>query len=155
MIRNRLLAMAGGVTIVLVSAMVLWSAQPAAAKPVITVYKSATCACCSEWVEHLMSEGYEVVAKDVDNLAAIKAELGIGPHLTSCHTAVVDGYVVEGHVPASDIDRMLAERPEIAGLSAPGMPAGSPGMEIPGQAPQAFDVLAFDFVGKTTVYAQH
>ena len=153
--KSRLLAMAAGVTVVLVGAMVLWTAQPATAKPVITVYKSASCACCSKWIEHLIEEGYEVVAKDVDNLAAIKAELGIGPHLSSCHTATVDGYVVEGHVPASDIDRMLSDRPEIAGLSAPGMPAGSPGMEIPGQAAQAFDVVAFDLAGKTTVYAQH
>ena len=147
--------MAAGVTVVLVGAMLFWSAQPASAKPVITVYKSPTCGCCSKWIEHLVEEGYEVVAKDVDNLAAIKAELGVGPHLSSCHTAVVDGYVVEGHVPASDIDRMLAERPEIAGLSAPGMPVGSPGMEVPGQAAQAFDVVAFDLAGKTAVYAQH
>lgn len=155
MMKKRFLAMLGGVTVVLVGAMVFWSAQPASAKPTITVYKSATCGCCSEWIEHLKAEGYEVIAQDVDNLAAIKTELGIRPHLSSCHTALIDGYIVEGHVPAADIDRLLAERPEIAGLSVPGMPAGSPGMEIPGSPDGPFDVLAFDQLGNTTVYAKH
>lgn len=155
MMKKRFLAMLGGVTVVLVGAMVFWSAQPASAKPTITVYKSATCGCCSEWIEHLKAEGYEVIAQDVDNLAAIKTELGIRPHLSSCHTALIEGYIVEGHVPAADIDRLLAERPEIAGLSVPGMPAGSPGMEIPGAPDAPFDVLAFDRLGKTTVYAKH
>ncbi len=153
--KNRFLAMLGGVTVVLVGAMVFWSAQPASAKPTITVYKTATCGCCRAWIEHLREEGYEVIAEDVDNLAAIKAELGVRPHLASCHTALVDGYIVEGHVPAADIDRLLAERPDIAGLSAPGMPAGSPGMEIPGRPADPFDVLAFDQLGNTTVYAKH
>ncbi len=155
MLKNRWWAMAAGVTVVLVGAMVLWAAQPASAKPTITVYKSPTCGCCTAWIEHLRAEGYEVIAEDVDNLAVIKAELGVAPHLTSCHTALVDGYVVEGHVPAGDIDRLLAERPEIAGLSAPGMPIGSPGMEMPGRAADPYDVLAFDLAGRTTVFAKH
>lgn len=155
MMKNRFLAMLGGVTVVLVGALVFWSAQPASAKPTITVYKTATCGCCEGWIEHLRKEGYEVIAEDVDNLAAIKTELGVGSHLASCHTALIDGYIVEGHVPAEDIDRLLAERPEIAGLSAPGMPAGSPGMKVPGRPADPFDVLAFDHLGKTTVYAKH
>lgn len=155
MMKNRFLAMLGGVMVVLVGALVFWSAQPASAKPTITVYKTATCGCCEGWIEHLRKEGYEVIAEDVDNLAAIKTELGVGSHLASCHTALIDGYIVEGHVPAEDIDRLLAERPEIAGLSAPGMPAGSPGMKVPGRPADPFDVLAFDHLGKTTVYAKH
>jgi len=155
MMKNRFLAMLGGVTVVLVGAMVFWSVQPASAKPTITVYKTATCGCCGGWIEHLEAEGYEVIAEDVDNLAAIKAELGVGPYLASCHTALIDGYIVEGHVPVEDIDRLLAERPEIAGLSAPGMPSGSPGMAIPGRPAEPYDVLAFDQLGNTTVYAKH
>ncbi|GMR13561.1 MAG: DUF411 domain-containing protein [Gemmatimonadota bacterium] len=155
MVKKRLLAMLGGVTVVLLGAMVIWSVQPASAKPTVTVYKNATCGCCRGWIEHLRKEGYEVIAEDVDNLAAIKAELGVRSSFSSCHTALVDGYIVEGHVPAADIDRLLAERPEIAGLSAPGMPASSPGMAIPGRPVDPFDVLAFDELGKTTVYAKH
>ncbi len=155
MLKNRFLAMLGGLTVVLVGAMALWSVQPASAKPTVTVYKSATCGCCVIWIEHLREEGYEVIAEDVDNLVAIKTELGLRPYLHSCHTALIDGYIVEGHVPAADIDRLLAERPEIAGLSAPGMPSGSPGMETPGRPADPYDVLAFDEFGKTTVYAKH
>ena len=122
-------------------------------RPVVTVYKSPTCGCCSQWAEHLEASGFDVEAVDVSNLSEIKALNGITRNLASCHTAIVDGYVIEGHVPAADIQRLLEERPEIAGLAVPGMPIGSPGMEGPN--PEQYEVLAFDQRGGLTVWARH
>src|SRR5256885_4448195 len=99
--------------------------------PVITVYKSATCGCCANWVEHVRAAGFKVIVHDTTNLAAIKEHYGVPKHLTSCHTAVVDGYVIEGHVPADVIQRLLRERPELAGGAVPGTPPRSPGMAPP------------------------
>ena len=92
-------------------------------------------------------------AEDLDDLTPIKQKLGVPRALQSCHTAVVEGYVIEGHVPADLIDRLLRERPSVVGLAVPGMPVGSPGMEAPGQASERYQVLAFDQKGRTTVYA--
>jgi hypothetical protein len=89
----------------------------------------------------------------VNDLAPVKRRLGVPPALQSCHTAVVEGYVIEGHVPADLIDRLLRERPSVVGLAVPGMPVGSPGMETPGQAAERYQVLAFDQKGRTTVFA--
>jgi hypothetical protein len=127
-----------------------------AASTRIEVYKSPTCGCCSEWVEHLSRAGYSVDARDVDqqSLYALKARSGITPELASCHTALVDGYVVEGHVPAGDIERLLAERPNAIGLSVPGMPIGSPGMEM-GNQRDAFDTLLLLRDGTTKVFKRH
>ena len=103
---------------------------------------------------HLRQSGFPVVPKDVNDLGAVKLQHGVPVTLQSCHTALVEGYVIEGHVPADLIDRLLRERPKVAGLAVPGMPAGSPGMEVaPGQAPERYRVLAFDARGNTTVYA--
>lgn len=121
--------------------------------PAVTVYKSPTCGCCSAWVDHLRENGFPVETVDVDDLQAVKAEYGIPPGLQSCHTAVVDGYVVEGHVPAADVKRLLAERPEAAGLAVPGMPVGSPGMEQ-GDTAEPYDVLLVDD-GQSSVFAHH
>ncbi len=99
--------------------------------------------------------GYTVMVEDVDDLAAVKAEHQVPPELQSCHTAIVDGYIIEGHVPVEDIERLLAERPEVAGLAVPGMPVGSPGMEVAGAADQPYDVIAFDSTGGFVVYASH
>jgi hypothetical protein len=118
--------------------------------PTITVYKTPTCGCCASWVEHLREHGFEVEAHDLANLDQVKRRHGITRALESCHTAEVAGYVVEGHVPADLIERMLRERPEIAGLAVPGMPMGSPGME--GSYRERYNVLAFDRAGKTEVY---
>jgi hypothetical protein len=118
--------------------------------PTITVYKTPTCGCCSSWVEHLREHGFEVETHDLNNLDQVKRRHGITRSLESCHTAEVDGYVVEGHVPADLIERMLRERPEIAGLAVPGMPMGSPGME--GHYTERYNVLAFDREGKTTIF---
>lgn len=123
----------------------------AAPAPVVTVYKSATCGCCKAWVKHLEANGFAVRAVDVDNLQEMKAASGVPGPLASCHTALVDGYVVEGHVPADLVKKMLRERPQIAGLAVPGMPSGSPGMEGPRK--DRYNVMAFEKGGASHVYA--
>jgi len=120
--------------------------------PVVTVYKSPTCGCCSMWVEHLRQSGYQVEAIDRDDMGAVKDSLGVPPNLASCHTAVVDGYVVEGHVPAEHVARLLVDRPDAHGLAVPGMPVGSPGMEM-GDRRDPYDVIVFDEAGDGAVYA--
>ena len=100
----------------------------ALAGPLITVYKTPSCGCCVKWVEYLQKEGFEVRAVNRDDLAPIKQRAGVPPAMSSCHTALVDGYVVEGHVPAQAIRKLLKERPDTRGLAVPGMPANSPGM---------------------------
>jgi hypothetical protein len=119
----------------------------------MTVYKSQTCGCCAAWVDHVKQAGFRVTVVDTSNLEPIKARYGILPGQGSCHTATVGGYVIEGHVPAADIRRLLSERPQVAGLAVPGMPAGSPGME--GPTAQRYDVLAFTRQGTSTVWAKH
>lgn len=117
----------------------------------VVVYKSPTCGCCKEWVKHLQENGYKVEVHEQYDVTPIKRDLGVPTHLRSCHTATVDGYVLEGHVPADLISRMQTEKPAIKGLAVPGMPMGSPGMEGPRKDP--YDVIAFEEKGKTTVYA--
>jgi len=119
-----------------------------------TVYKSPTCGCCKKWVEHLEKSGYKVTAHDVPDVAVYKKRYGVPADLGSCHTAIVtSGYIVEGHVPADVIDKLVAQAPkDIIGLAVPGMPAGSPGME--GGAKEKYDIVAFDKAGKTKVFAQ-
>lgn len=121
--------------------------------PVVTVYKSPTCGCCSKWVDHLKANGFKVAAFNVDDVMQHKSRLGVPPAMGSCHTAEVAGYVVEGHVPAQDIQRLLRERPAARGLTVPGMPQGSPGMEGPRK--DAFDVLLIDPRGSTRVFAHY
>jgi len=124
-----------------------------ASKPTITVYKDPNCGCCRNWIEHLKKHGYAVDAKDTPDMAQIKSTLGVPTDLRSCHTAVVEGYLIEGHVPATDIDRLLAAKPQVKGLAVPGMPMGSPGME--GGTAQRYQVIAFDKSGKSRVFASH
>ena len=121
----------------------------------VTVYKNAQCGCCRSWVDHLRKEGFTVTAKDVDDLAAIKSKLGVPASLGSCHTAIVGQYVVEGHVPAADIRKLLREKPKVAGIGVPGMPMGSPGMEMPGMPADKYDVMTFAKDGKQRVFASH
>ena len=121
-------------------------------KPLMTVYKSPTCGCCGEWVKHIRASGFRVEATDIRDVAPIRRRYGVPEYLASCHTAVVDGYAIEGHVPASDILRLLRERPRVRGLAVPGMVAGSPGMEQ--GPPQPYATLAFDDRG-TRVFARH
>ncbi len=127
------------------------AAAPAA--PAVSVFKSATCGCCTKWVEHLKSNGFAPTSTNVEDVAAVKTKHNVPRAVHSCHTALVEGYVIEGHVPASDIKRLLKERPAIAGLGVGGMPAGSPGMESP--TPQRYDVLSFDKQGNTRVFSTH
>jgi hypothetical protein len=124
------------------------NSKPAA----VTVYKSPTCGCCSKWVEHLEASGFEVKTTDMENVEVMKDHLGLPLSLASCHTAVVDGYVVEGHVPADVIHQLLEERPAVAGIAVPGMPIGSPGMEGPN--PEPYEVIAFTKDGQQSVYAR-
>jgi hypothetical protein len=120
----------------------------------IIVYKTAQCGCCKLWVKHLRDNGFKVTAHDVKNLSRHKADNGVPRALESCHTATVDGYVIEGHVPASDIKRLLKEAPPVRGLAVPGMPIGSPGMEQ-GDRKDRYEVLTFDNQGNTEVFARH
>ena len=121
--------------------------------PRMQVWKSPTCGCCSKWVTHMQNAGFDVTATNVPNVGPYKAEAGLPPDLASCHTAMVAGYFVEGHVPAEDVVRMLEERADIAGLAVPGMPLGSPGMES--STPEAYDVMAVGKDGSVTVFAHH
>lgn len=130
------------------------SAAPADA-PTVLVYKAPTCGCCEGWVEHLRENGWEVTVEDRNDIDQLKDLLGIPVRLRSCHTAQIGNYLVEGHVPASDIRRLLEEQPQVVGLTAPGMPIGSPGMEVPGREPDAYDVLSFDADGRSSVFASH
>ena len=121
----------------------------------MTVYKSPTCGCCQKWVEIMEAEGFTVVTEDVVDMSFVKAEHGVQPNLQSCHTAIVDGYVIEGHVPADAIQQLLAERPAVTGLAVPGMPVGSPGMEVDGYGVKPFTVIAFDATGGTEAFASY
>ena len=126
--------------------------RPAAAKPVsIKVYKSPSCDCCKGWVQHLRDNGFKVETVDMEDLSAVKTKYGVKPAFEACHTAVVNGYVVEGHVPADVIMRLLREHPAVAGVAVAGMPSGSPGME--GGSKEHYDVLTFDRAGHTKIYA--
>lgn len=120
--------------------------------PLVTVYKSPTCGCCGLWAQHMEREGFRVETVDTDRLAAVRDSLGVPGDLSACHTATVGGYTVEGHVPAAEVRRLLAERPRARGLVVPGMPLGSPGMEQ-GDARQPYDVLLIDDAGEAAVYA--
>ncbi len=120
--------------------------------PKVQVYKTPTCSCCGKWVEHLRANGFEVETTDLPDLRDVKLQNGIPRQLASCHTAIVGGYVVEGHVPASDIKRLLETRSAVAGLAGPGMPIGSPGME--GPKPETYNVVSFGPEG-IMVFATH
>jgi hypothetical protein len=125
--------------------------------PAMTIYKSASCGCCKLWVDHARAAGFTVREVNTENLSSVKREMGIPSRLASCHTVVVGSYVVEGHVPAADVKKLLRERPAgVRGLAVPGMPIGSPGMEQgPVSGYERYDVLAFTAAGATSVFAKH
>jgi hypothetical protein len=129
--------------------------QRKAAGPVVEVYKSPTCGCCSKWIEHMQANGFTVRTTDVGDMSKIKAARGVPDQVQSCHTGIVEGYVVEGHVPAADVHRLLKEKPAVVGIAAPGMPVGSPGMETPYVKAEKYDVVSFDKKGATKVFAKH
>jgi hypothetical protein len=124
-------------------------------RPGIVVYKNETCGCCKLWVQHLNRFGYPVKVHDVDNLNPVKQRVGVPFGKGSCHTAEVGGYFIEGHVPAEDIERLLRERPKARGLAVPGMPVGSPGMEVPSGEIQPYEVLLVAEDGSTSVFSRH
>ncbi|MFW5680687.1 MAG: DUF411 domain-containing protein [Pseudomonadota bacterium] len=134
-----------------------FAAAPAVAEPSrMTVFKSASCGCCGLWIDHLAAHGFEVEAHDTEAMHRVKELAGVPPALGSCHTAMIDGYVIEGHVPAAEIRRLLDERPAgVAGLSVPGMPQGSPGMPAPAAMAERYDVVVFggDATGRFATYA--
>jgi len=127
--------------------------QAKAAAPRVDVFKDPTCGCCGNWVAHLRKNGFDVSVQEVPDTAVYRRKYGVPPALGSCHTAVVSGYSIEGHVPASDIQRLLREKPKAKGLAVPGMPVGSPGMEGPRVDPYA--VILFQADGTTSVYQRH
>ena len=127
-----------------------------ASTPRVVVAKSPSCGCCTAWIRHMQDAGFDVEAKDVtqETLYGLKANLGIRQDHASCHTAIVEGYVIEGHVPASDVMRLLVERPSALGLAVPGMPIGSPGMEM-GDQREPYETLLVFTSGKAKVFARH
>ena len=137
-----------------VAALCLVAATAGAEQPTIRVYKTPTCGCCQGWADYLSRKGFQVITEDHRDLSAIRERLGItDPRLMSCHTAEVDGYVVEGHVPADDIRRLLTEKPDVVGITAPGMPTYSPGMAS--EEPRGYDVLSFDGDGDIDVFSSY
>jgi hypothetical protein len=123
--------------------------------PVVEVYKSPTCGCCNDWIKHLQANGFtNIKTFDVGN-AKKRAEVGMSLRYGSCHTALIDGYVVEGHVPAREIKRLLKERPKAVGLSVPGMPLGSPGMEVDDGRVDRYDVMLVQRDETATVFATY
>jgi hypothetical protein len=131
-------------------------AATAAPKPTsITVYKDPSCGCCTKWVDHLRANGFAPAVHDRSDMDALKDSLGVPAKLRSCHTAIVGAYVIEGHVPAADVKRLLTSKPaKTVGVAVPGMPAGSPGMEMGGRVDR-YDVVAFAPGGATRVFASH
>ncbi len=121
----------------------------------ILVYKSPQCGCCNGWVDHLRENGLSVAVENVDDMGAVKQRLGLPEKLASCHTGLMSGYVVEGHVPVSDLKRLLKEKPDVKGIAVPGMPIGSPGMEMPDTPPDRYEVVTYTEDGRVRVFSRH
>jgi len=140
----------------LMSALVLASATHvmAAELPTVEVYKSLSCGCCTLWVEHMQQSGFKVNVHNVRDVTPVRENFGVPDAMASCHTAVVGGYSIEGHVPAADVKRLLRERPKAAGIAVPGMVQGSPGMEQ-GRGKDPYNVILFNKGGRSTVFARH
>jgi hypothetical protein len=136
--------------------LIVFASGAASAQTPGVVYKSPTCGCCEKWVNHMQQAGFSLAPKDMgtSQLMRQKLKLGIAAPQASCHTAEIGGYVIEGHVPADDVRRLLAERPDAVGLAVPDMPSGSPGMEA-GDVKEPFDVLLVKRDGSTEVFAKH
>ena len=143
------IALAGAVSLAGLAA-----AQRPAQPQTVEVFKSPTCGCCANWVKHLEAAGFTTKVTNVDDMTVVKTKYGVPGRMQSCHTAVVGGYVLEGHVPAADVQRLLKEKPAVVGVAVPGMPIGSPGMEV-GSTVQPYDVLTFNKQGQSTVFASH
>jgi hypothetical protein len=133
--------------------LMLLAATRAGAQRTATVYKDPTCGCCTKWVDLLRTNGFAVTIQNIAELD--RSRYAVPAALRSCHTAIIDGHIVEGHVPIADLQRMLRQGAGVVGLAVPGMPIGSPGMEVPGTAPQPFDVIAFDKAGSSRLFATY
>lgn len=131
------------------------SLRIAEARPAMTVFKDPNCGCCGAWVDHVRANGFEAEVRSEPAINRVKARLGVPNDLASCHTATINGFVLEGHVPAETIERLLRERPAVVGIAVPGMPIGSPGMEAPGQPPEPFKVIGFGPDGRRSVFAEY
>jgi hypothetical protein len=144
------------ISLIAIGAMIWLTSVPAAASERIdmTVYRDPSCRCCGGWMEHLSAQGFQTNNVPTDDMNALKQQQGVPTELSSCHTAVVDGYVIEGHVPAEDIKRLLVQQPPVAGIAVPGMPKGTPGMES-GDVRESFTVFSFDQQGKTEAFNQY
>ena len=138
----------------IITAATMFTFDEVNAETTMTVYKSATCGCCEKWITHMEENGFKVKGIDVQNMDVVKQKYGISRQIASCHTAIVDGYVVEGHVPASDVKKLLAEKKDVIGLSVPGMPMGSPGMEM-GDRVDRYDVVSFDKEGNLEIWKRY
>ena len=149
MLRREFMRVSVGATAALVAMPSLLRALDAPVK--MTVYKSPSCGCCKDWVKYMQAQGFTAGVKDMNDLSEIKRSLGVPAKLESCHTALVGAYVIEGHVPADLVKKILAEKPQIVGLAAPGMPADAPGM---GNGKTPYDVISWDKAGKTSVFAK-
>jgi hypothetical protein len=132
----------------------LLACAESAAAATLTVTKSATCGCCKHWVEHMRKAGFEVKVNEVEDVTPTARRLGVPDRLRSCHTSEIDGYVIEGHVPAADVRRLLATKPKATGIAVPGMVMGSPGMEH-GSHKEPYQVVLFDKSGATRIFASH
>lgn len=152
---NRRNALAIGLAVATVGVALRAPRTWAAAGPRVVVHKNETCGCCNLWVKHLEAAGFTVEVNNVSNMASIKERVGVPYAMGSCHTGEVEGYFVEGHVPAADIRKLLREKPAAKGLTVPGMPSGSPGMEVPSGKVDAYDVLLVAKDGSTSVFARH
>src|ERR1700674_6025430 len=142
-------------TLVAIASLILLaiSSPSQSSGPLVTVFKTPTCACCGKWVEHLRANGFPVKVQEVNDTSAYERQYRVPRTMVSCHTAVVNGYTIEGHVPAAEIKRLLNERPRVVGLAVPGMPVGSPGMDAAHN--DAYSVLAFDESGHSSIYAPY
>lgn len=145
-------SLAGGLLAGTFRSVVAWAAS---ARPTVTVYKDPSCGCCTKWVAHLAASGFSPVVRNRTDMNALKDSLGVPSGLRACHTAVVGRYLIEGHVPAADMRRLLVQAPkEMMGLAVPDMPAGSPGMDVTGRT-ERYDVIAFALNGTSRVFASH
>ncbi|MBE9112397.1 DUF411 domain-containing protein [Nodosilinea sp. LEGE 07298] len=156
---NRLLISVLVVAIALLTALTAPTAAVAAEfeqpnLPELTVYRSPTCRCCGHWVDHMKAAGFHVQDVVTEDMAALKARYGVPEDAASCHTAVAAGYIIEGHVPATDVHRLLSEQPNVLGIAAPGMPMGSPGMEM-GDRVDPYTVVSFTQSGEIATFAEH
>jgi hypothetical protein len=152
--RRTFVGQAAGLGLAIAGGKSLWALSEKGGGPTMTVYMSPTCGCCAKWVDHVKAAGFKTVVHEDEDMESVKDNLGVPRDMRSCHTAQVDRYLIEGHVPAEDITNLLARKPKAAGLAAPGMPASSPGMAVPGQPHEPYDVLIFQRDGKSEVFAK-